>query len=139
MSRLRVRGGSCLTGEMQWRKAKAPDRCDNLPSGWPSYGGIFDLDAKRDTLKQLDERMAAPEFWNDQQKAQAVLQQVKALRAWIEPFDDIAGRLTNAQELDEMLASEPDAELAAEVQREVAALGPAIESFRLKSFLSGPD
>jgi peptide chain release factor 2 len=134
-----MRGGSCLTGEMQWRKAKAPDSCGSTPSGWPSCGGIFDLDAKRDTLKQLDERMAAPEFWNDQQRAQGVLQQVKGLRAWIEPFDEIAGRLTNAQELDEMLAAEPDAELSAEVQREVTALGPAIESFRLKSLLSGPD
>jgi peptide chain release factor 2 len=134
-----MRGGSCLTGERQWRRAKAPDSCGSMPSGWPSCGGIFDLDAKRDTLRQLDARMAAPEFWNDQQKAQGVLQQVKGLRAWIEPFDEIAGRLTNAQELDEMLAAEPDAELSAEVQREVTALGPAIESFRLKSLLSGPD
>ena len=68
MSRLRVRGGSCLTGEMQWRKAKAPDRCDNLPSGWPSYGGIFDLDAKRETLKQLDEAGLRAEVDDRQEK-----------------------------------------------------------------------
>jgi len=83
--------------------------------------------------------MAAPEFWNDQQSAQAVLQQVKGLRVWIEPFDGLAGRLQSAQELDEMLAAEPDAELSAELHREVTALGSELETFRLRSLLSGQD
>jgi peptide chain release factor 2 len=83
--------------------------------------------------------MTEPGFWNDQQGAQAVVQQIKALKIWIEPFDDVETRARSAQELDEMLAAEPDAELSAEVDRDVAALGDEIESFRLKSLLSGPD
>jgi peptide chain release factor 2 len=83
--------------------------------------------------------MSAPGFWNDQQGAQVVVQQVKAVKSWIDPFDAIGGRVQSASELEEMLAVEPDAELSAEVDREVAALAGELESFRLRSLLSGPD
>jgi peptide chain release factor 2 len=49
-------------------------------NGWPNYGGIFDVDVKREKLTQLENRMAEPGFWNDQQTAQAVVQQVKTLK-----------------------------------------------------------
>jgi peptide chain release factor 2 len=83
--------------------------------------------------------MAAPGFWNDQQQAQAVVQQVKAAKGWVEPYDSISGRVASARELDEMLAAEPDPELDAEVDRETQALEGEIEQFRLRSLLSGPD
>ena len=83
--------------------------------------------------------MSAPGFWDNQQAAQSVVQQVKAVRNWVEPFDIVSGRVLSAQELEEMLASEPDEELAAEIGREVNALGSEIEAFRLRSLLSGPD
>jgi hypothetical protein len=54
--------------------------------------------------------MSAPGFWHDQQSAQAVVQQVKALKSWIDPFESINGRVQAASELEEMLAVEPDAD-----------------------------
>jgi len=33
-------------------------------------------------LRSLEERMAAPGFWNDQQAAQAAVQQIKAVKIW---------------------------------------------------------
>ena len=83
--------------------------------------------------------MSAPGFWNDQQGAQSVVQQVKALKNWIEPFDAISGRVQSATELEEMLVAEPDADLSAEIDREVTALASELEAFRLRSLLSGPD
>lgn len=83
--------------------------------------------------------MSAPGFWNDQEKAQVVVQQVKAVKMWIEPYDAMTGRVKSATELEEMLAVEPDEELSGEVEREVEQLRGEIEAFRLKSLLSGPD
>ena len=102
-------------------------------------GGTFDLDAKRNTLRQLEERMSAPGFWDNQQNAQVIVQQVKTVKGWVEPFENVVGRVQSAQELEEMLALEPDADLTAEVDREVSVLGGEIESLRLRSLLSGPD
>src|SRR6185312_745979 len=132
--------GSCHTGEnREWQRASARNSSGSTPSDSPNCGGTFDLDAKRETLRQLEERMSAPGFWDNQQAAQSIVQQVKAVKNWVEPFSDISGRVQSAQELEEMLELEPDEELAADVEREVVALGGEIESFRLRSLLSGPD
>jgi peptide chain release factor 2 len=109
------------------------------PNGSANCGGIFDVEAKQASLTTLEERMAEAGFWNDQQSAQAVVQQVKALKSWIDPFERIEGRLTNAQDLEGMLASDPDDELSRELDAEVAAVSEEIEALRLRSLLSGPD
>jgi peptide chain release factor 2 len=83
--------------------------------------------------------MSAPGFWGDQQAAQGIVQQVKALKGWLEPYEAISGRVQSASELEEMLAVEPDGDLSDELERETAALGNEIEAFRLRSLLTGPD
>ena len=124
---------------MNGQKPSARDGSANIRSASASYGGIFDLDAKRTTLRQLEERMAAPDFWNDQEKVQSVVQQVKALKGWVEPFEALDARVRSATELEEMLAGEPDEELGNEVEREAEKLAGEIEAFRMRSLLSGPD
>ena len=83
--------------------------------------------------------MAEPGFWNDQQSAQAVVQQVKSLKSWIDPFERIEGRLGSAQDLETMLATDPDDDLSRELDAEVATVEQELEDLRLRSLLSGPD
>jgi peptide chain release factor 2 len=83
--------------------------------------------------------MAEPGFWTDQQTAQGVVQQVKSLKGWVEPFDKLAARVTSASELEEMLAADPDDDLSRELDTEVAAITSEREALRLRSLLSGPD
>jgi peptide chain release factor 2 len=83
--------------------------------------------------------MAEPGFWNDQQSAQAVVQQVKSLKSWIDPFERIEGRLSSAQELETMLATDPDDDLSRELDSEIASVAEELEALRLRSLLSGPD
>jgi peptide chain release factor 2 len=109
------------------------------PRGWPNCGGIFDVDDKREALTRLEVRMAEPGFWNDQHTAQAVVQDVKTLKGWIDPFERIEGRLTSAQDLEGMLESDPDEELARELDAEVAKISSELEALRIRSLLSGPD
>ena len=83
--------------------------------------------------------MAEPGFWNDQQSAQAVVQQVKSLKSWIDPFERIEGRLSSAQDLETMLATDPDDDMSRELDSEVASIAEELEALRLRSLLSGPD
>ncbi len=83
--------------------------------------------------------MAEGGFWNDQEAAQQVVQQAKALRGWVEPFRTLGDRVRSGIELAEMLDAEPDDEMAAELDRDTARLGEDVEAFRLRSLLSGPD
>jgi peptide chain release factor 2 len=81
--------------------------------------------------------MADPGFWNDQEQARGVIDEVKELKTWVEPYEQLVARVRSALELDEMLATEPDAEMSAEVEREAEALGREIEAFEVRSLLRG--
>ena len=83
--------------------------------------------------------MASAGFWSDQETARGVVQQVKELKGWIEPYDRLAGRISAALELDELLASEPDQTMSAEVDQEVESVESEVDAFELRSLLRGPD
>ena len=83
--------------------------------------------------------MGAPDFWTNQDRAQTLLQQVKSHRGWLDPFDKLRARADGAREMDELLTAEPDAEMVAELEREIASLREEIEAYELRSLLRGPD
>ncbi|HET6373149.1 MAG TPA: peptide chain release factor 2, partial [Candidatus Polarisedimenticolia bacterium] len=70
-----------------------------------SSGGIFDLERKAKDLSSLDERIARPDFWEDPQSAQRILQERSALNESV-----LRGR--------EILASFEDASALMELGRE---------------------
>jgi peptide chain release factor 2 len=83
--------------------------------------------------------MADGGFWNNQERAQGVVQEVKQLKAWIEPFDRIEGRLTSTREMAELLDLEPDPAMEREVDAEIEGVEPDLAQLELRSLLRGPD
>ena len=83
--------------------------------------------------------MADAGFWNSQERAQSVVQQVKSLKSWVDSFASLEARLTSASELATMLDAEPDDEMSAELDRDITSIAAELEGFRLRSLLSGPD
>lgn len=67
------------------------------------------------------------------------MQEVKQLKGWVMPYEDLDGRLTTAREMAELLEGEPDAALSAELEAEVARLASGVEAFELRTMLRGPD
>ena len=126
-------------GLTTWLKPSERAGCGKAKADCSNCGGIFDLDRKRDSLRQLEERMATPGFWNDQETARTSVQQVKELKGWVEPYDRLTGRITSALELDELLSAEPDEAMAEDIGREVASIETDLDAFELRSLLRGPD
>ena len=83
--------------------------------------------------------MGSADFWTNQENAQTIVQQVKLLKNWVDPFESIVGRVRSTRELADLLDVEPDAEMEAELAREVDRVGDELEEFRLRSLLSHPD
>jgi peptide chain release factor 2 len=48
-------------------------------NAWGSCGAFFDAESARAKLTSLEEKINAPDFWSDQEKAQALLQERKQL------------------------------------------------------------
>ena len=83
--------------------------------------------------------MGSADFWNNQEAAQGMVQQVKALKNWVEPHEGLVARVESAKELSELLDMEPDAGMEADLDAEIERIGVDLEEFRLRSLLSHPD
>ncbi len=78
-------------------------------SGSSNCGTLFDYDGKRKQAEAIEEQMAAPDFWNNQEKAREVVAELKGLKAVLKPLeeaikaaDDLAALVEMAQEDDEL-------------------------------------
>ena len=102
-------------------------------------GGIFDIEGKREALNSLDLRMADPSFWSNQEEAQRTLQEVKTLRAWVDPYDKLEAQLKTAQELHELLTESSDTDMEKELDDMIESLDLEIDAFELKTLMTGED
>jgi peptide chain release factor 2 len=80
--------------------------------------------------------MAAPDFWNNQEKAQAVVAELKAVKALVKPLDEAVQLAGDLHALVEM--AQEDDELAAEVPEHVERLEQLLEDLETKALLNGP-
>lgn len=84
----------------------------------------------------MEQELAAPDFWSNQERAQAVVAQLKGIKALLKPLEEV---LRGAEDLAVMLEmAEEDAGLAAEVPQQLARLEKAVEGLEVKALLSGP-
>jgi peptide chain release factor 2 len=83
--------------------------------------------------------MADASFWNHQDNARTVVQRVKELKGWVEPYDRLSGRITSARELEELLEAEPDASIEADLETELRSVAGDLREYELRSLLRGPD
>jgi peptide chain release factor 2 len=80
-------------------------------------------------------------LWSDQEKARAVVEEVKDLKRWIEPYHALRKRADDAREMDELLAAEShvDLELQRQLESEAAQIEGQLEAFELRNLMRGPD
>jgi peptide chain release factor 2 len=99
-------------------------------------GTLFDFDGKQFKVRAIEERLSAPDFWNNQEKAQETVAQLKALKAVLKPAEELIKAAGDLVALVEM-AQEDDG-LAAEVPGELDRLETVLETLETKALLDGP-
>jgi peptide chain release factor 2 len=80
--------------------------------------------------------MAEADFWNNQERAQSVVEERKSLNSILLPLDNILKTSDDLSAMIEMAAE--DESFAAEVPGEVARLEAELEALKLKALLNGP-
>jgi peptide chain release factor 2 len=81
--------------------------------------------------------MSNPEFWNDQNAAQVVINEANALKEPVSQFNDLSENYENLQLTYDLLKEEPDEELQAELSSEVKTVTEDFNKFELQLLLSG--
>ncbi|NLF08301.1 MAG: peptide chain release factor 2 [Pirellulaceae bacterium] len=84
----------------------------------------------------MEARMAAPDFWNNQETAQQTVGELKGLKALLKPLDEVVKSGDDLAALVEM--AEEDDELAKEVPGELARLERTLDALETKALLNGP-
>ncbi len=69
---------------------------------------IFDVPGRQKALDELEKQMAAPDFWNDQNKARSIIDQANQNRLILNPFKEIISHLSDCSLLLELAESEKD-------------------------------
>jgi peptide chain release factor 2 len=100
-------------------------------------GAIFDAPAKKAELARSEEQISDPEFWNQPEKSQEVMQKRKRLE---QALADEAQVSTLISDLDTMfeLAREGE-DVLADIERDMKAFTARIDELETQMLLSGPN
>lgn len=80
--------------------------------------------------------MTHPDFWNDQQKAQTVINETNALKEQVNQLSDLNESYENLDLTYELVKEENDQELLAELEEEITILAQKMNDFELQLLLS---
>lgn len=100
-------------------------------------GGLFDLDALDERIAEIEQEMAQPDFWNDNVKAQQVINENNELKDKRDNFVQLRDQLDDLATTVELLAEEPDPELQAGLDHSFIETQKALEQYRLTQLLDG--
>lgn len=89
-------------------------------------------------MAEVEKRMAAPDFWNHQEAALKDVEELKALKAILEPLHDMQLKSSDCRELFEMLEAEGDTAGMDEVGADALRLQEELKSLELMALLSRP-
>ncbi|MBM3421864.1 MAG: peptide chain release factor 2 [Chlorobi bacterium] len=113
--------------------------CRPYWNAWNSYGGIFDVDERKEKIDDLEKVTADPAFWNDQQQANKVLKELNEHKSWTDAYEKLdAEAKTCAEEL-EIAAELEDESFADELADLIAKLDEEIGRLEFRNMLSGKD
>lgn len=114
--------------ELRAFAAGAVDRVEHL-------GEFLKIAERREEMAKLNEKMAAPDFWDHKEEAQNTVAALSAAKNVIEPYEKVRKEIGDLDELIEMAAE--DEEMLAEVSNMVTDLQKELDQLELVSFLSG--
>jgi len=81
--------------------------------------------------------MAAPDFWDGREKANDVINQVKALKAWTVPYLELKKRFFDVKSLLPEVIETKDADLLEDLGKELISIDEALSVLEIRKMLSG--
>ncbi|PNZ39528.1 peptide chain release factor 2 [Staphylococcus lutrae] len=110
---------------------------DNFETKLDQIRGSLDLENKETNIQEYEEMMAEPQFWDDQARAQTIIDENNALKTVVNGYYDITGVLEEMLTTYELLQEEYDEEMKNELEQDVIAFQEKIDQFELQLLLDG--
>src|SRR6185369_3546418 len=81
----------------------------------PNFGGLFDIETKRESIQEIESRIAAPGFWDQADKSQDILRERTVLEKVVQMWDTLNRQLEDVRVMIELGVEAQDEETLAEV------------------------
>ncbi len=97
----------------------------------------FDVASKKEAIKDLENEMTSPTFWDNREHSQGIINKLSGLKDIVNDFNSIDEQVNSLNEMLELLEMEEDAQLLKEVTKDVESLEDAVQALELNQLLSG--
>ena len=95
------------------------------------------LDKLKMEIEQLEQRAAQPDFWDDAENSQKILQKTGTLKNKVEAYDNLVAAYDDTLALIELANEEEDISLLEEAQSEFDKVKSNLDAQRLQTLLTG--
>jgi len=109
-----------------------------VKSGSPNFGGLFDINVKRESIEEIESIMAVPGFWDDAKKSQEIIKKRTTLEKVVQMWDGLVRQAEDCRVMIELGEEAQDGETLTEVAGMSARLIQAVEAAEFQRMLSGP-
>jgi peptide chain release factor 2 len=114
-----------------------PAELRTLRQTFSSILEVTDVDGLKKKISELSDAAAAPDLWNDPERAQAVTSKLSHLQAEVERVERMGSRIEDLEVLVELAESEDDADTLAESERELEGVKKDLGELEVRTLLSG--
>ena len=97
----------------------------------------LDIEVKKQRVEELERLMQAPDFWDDAERAQQLMQELKTKKDDISACDRLTSLYRDFPDLIAMASEENDQDMAEDIKAEYEEFKTTFEDMRLKTLLSG--
>jgi peptide chain release factor 2 len=104
----------------------------------PNYGGIFDLDKKKQKIKDLTDQQQDPKTWEDHALTQKIGKEKKLLESVVDQAEYLESQITDNAELFELASVENDDVTLQTLDQEISRLDDIVNDIDFKRMFSNP-
>ena len=94
-------------------------------------------DSLKREIEELETKASAPDFWDDMENSQKILQKTGKLKNTVESYDNLCSSFEDLQVLIEMGDEEEDLSLIEEIETTIDGFEKGLASLRLQTLLTG--
>ena len=98
---------------------------------------LFDIDTLKTEVKELEEITFKPDFWDDNDNAQNILQNIKGKKDKIEEYEHIVNSIDEIEFTIELLEECEDDDIKSELESKLKKLEKDVDNLKIDTLLSG--
>ncbi len=97
----------------------------------------LDLEGRRKRIAEIDEIISAPDFWNNPEAGQTIMQEKKRLESKVVHYNALAEKIDDLDVMFELAKEEDDPDMEQDIIANLAEINKELDAFELETIMNG--